>query len=51
LNFAAKGRKTHPCKDKNDRSIENNKVIGNDFFIFIESLILLGFRLYNMAKI
>jgi len=51
LNFAAKGTKTHPCKDKNGRSIENNRIIANDFFIFIESLILLRFGLYNMAKI
>jgi hypothetical protein len=51
LNFEARGPKTHPDRDNISRSIENNRIIGDDFFIFIESLILLGFGLYNMEKI
>jgi hypothetical protein len=51
LNFEARGVKTHPSKEKSIRSIENNGAIDNDFFIFIESLILLGFGPYNTAKI
>jgi hypothetical protein len=35
--------------DESDRSIENDWIIINNFFIFIELLILLEFGQHNMA--
>jgi len=51
LNFVANGAKTHPDRENIGRSIRNNSAIFNHFFIFIESLILLGFGRYNTSKI
>jgi len=51
LNFVANGAKKHPGRENIGRSMRNNSAIFNHFFIFIESLILLGFGLYNTSKI